>query len=415
MACLLAESGRRIVGIDIAPDRIKLINRGKYPIKGEEPGLPELLKRQVEEGRLRASSDFLECRDAKAVFVCIDTPISEKKEPQYAHILDAVGKIGETISSGALVVVESTIAPGTMRGKVLPTLEKKSGLKGGRDLFLAHCPERVMSGKLLHNLTTVDRVLGGLDRKSAEMAAKWYRPIMKGKLHITDMTSAEVVKTVENAYRDVQIAFANEVGLICEELGLDAFEIRKLVNTCPFRDMHSPGAGVGGHCLPKDPWLLVYGGKGANPKLIPTARRVNDSMPEHAAQLAEKAISESGLKKGRGVCVAIFGLSFLENSGDTRNSPSSVVAACLTGKYKVIGHDPYVKKFEGVEVIDDLDSALRATDCAIFMTKHREYASLPLEKIARLMRHKILIDGRNLFEKKKAEELGFVYKGIGKG
>ncbi len=415
LACLLAEAGNEIVGVDIIPERVRLINQGRYPIIGEEPDLPELLREQVKAGRLRASTKFSECRNAKAIFVCIDTPINDRHEPKYDHIMEAMERIAENISSGALIVVESTIAPGTMRGKILPAIEDKSGLKGGKSLFLAHCPERVMSGKLLHNLTTLDRILGGLDRKSTEMAVKWYEPIMNGKIHKTDMTSAEVVKTAENAYRDVQIAFANEVGLICETLGLDAFEIRELVNSCPGREMHIPGAGVGGHCLPKDPWLLAYGGRKAKPKLIPTARHVNDSMPVHVAELAERAIAEAGLKKGKGTCVALFGLSFLENSGDTRNSPSSVVLERLKEKYTLIGHDPYVKEFEGIRIMTDIEAMLKKADCAVFMTKHSAYMDLPLEHIAHLMKHRIIIDGRNIFDGRKAKRLGFIYKGIGKG
>lgn len=247
------------------------------------------------------------------------------------------------------------------------------------------------------------------------MALEWYSPIMKAKLHTTDMTSAEVAKTAENAYRDVQIAFANEVGLICEELGLDAFEVRRLVNTCPYREMHVPGAGVGGHCLPKDPWLLTYGGRGAKPKLIPMAREVNDSMPGHVVQLALGAMKEAGVKKGKDTCVAVFGLAFLDNSGDTRNSPASAVVGHLKGKYRVIGHDPYVDEFEGVEIVKDLEAALRMADCAIFLTRHREYTMLTLDRIAALMRHKVVVDGRNIFDKHRAEELGISYKGIGKG
>jgi len=415
LACLLAKAGNDVVGIDIDPEKIRRLNAGEYPLRGEEPELPELLAEQVKDKSFKASDDYSECKDAKAVFVCIDTPIDDKKVPRFDHLIDAINSVGKNISAGALVVVESTIAPGTMRDKVLPALEKKSGLKVGKDLFIAHCPERVMSGKLLNNLKNVDRVLGGFDKVSTEMAIEWYTPIMKTKLHATDMTSAEVAKTAENAYRDVQIAFANEVGLICEKLGLDAFEVRRLVNTCPYRDMHVPGAGVGGHCLPKDPWLLAYGGKEAEPKLIPAARRINDSMPAHIVELAVDAMKEAGVKKGKDACVAVFGLAFLENSGDIRNSPASTVIRLLKGKYRVIGHDPYVDEFGGVEVVKDLDSALWRADCAIFLTMHKEYTVLTLDHIAGLMRNKVLIDGRNGFDKHRAKELGIFYKGIGKG
>lgn len=179
--------------------------------------------------------------------------------------------------------------------------------------------------------------------------------------------------------------------------------------------MHIPGAGVGGHCLPKDPWLLAYGGRKAKPRLIPVARQVNDSMPIHVAELAERAIAESGLKKGKGTCIALFGLAFLENSGDTRNSPSRVVLDRLKGKYTLIGHDPYVKEFDGLKILSGIEATLKHADCAIFMTRHDAYMDLPLEHIAHLMKHRIVIDGRDIFDRKKAKKLGFIYKGVAKG
>jgi len=297
----------------------------------------------------------------------------------------------------------------------MPVLEEESGLKAGRDFYLGHCPERVMSGRLLYNLTNYDRVVGGLNKKSTKIMIDWYSKIVQGKLHPTDMTSAEVVKTAENAYRDVQIAFANEVGLICEKLGLDAFEVRRLVNTCPFRDMHLPGAGVGGHCLPKDPWLLVYGGREAKPKLIPAARRVNDGMPLHVVELIADALKEAGLKMNKETCIAILGFSFLDNSGDTRNSPSKIVIDSLKKKTRVVVHDPFVKDNNRIGIESNLERALRKADCAVLMTKHKIYSDMGLKKIADLLKHRIVIDGRNAFSAADAEKFRIIYRGIGKG
>lgn len=415
LACTLAKSGVRVFGIDINKERVNSINRGKNPLRGDEPGLQDLLAEVVDEGMLKAASNYSACRNSKVVFISVDTPIDEKKRPIFDHLLSAIEGVSENLSKGTLVVIESTIAPGTMRDVIRPNIEKISGLRAGKDFFLAHCPERVMSGKLLFNLVNLDRILGGLDKKSTEIAMHWYKKFLKGKLLETDMTTAEVVKTAENAYRDVQIAFANEIALICENLGLDAFEVRRLVNSSPFRDMHLPGAGVGGHCLPKDPWLLVYGGREAKPKLIPTARRLNDFMPEHIAELSIEAMREAGIKEGKNTNVVIFGYAFLENSGDTRNSPSKRVVDILKDKFNVLVHDPYVTEAEGAKMIKDLNSALKKADCAIFMTKHRDYSDLSLDDLANHMRHKIVIDGRDLFDKRKAKKLGIIYKGIGKG
>jgi UDP-N-acetyl-D-mannosaminuronic acid dehydrogenase len=364
---------------------------------------------------LAATKDYSCLGNADAIFVCVDTPINRKKEPVYDNLLSAVKHVGRNMRKGVLVSIESTIAPATMKTKILKVLEKESGLKAGKDFYLAHCPERVMPGKLLYNLVNLDRIIGGFDEKSAEVAERWYARFVKGKLHKTDMTTAEVVKTVENAYRDVQIAFANEVGLICEVLGLDAFEVRRLVNTSPYRDMHLPGAGVGGHCLPKDPWLLVYGGRKSHPSLMPTARAINDRMPVHMVELVSEAFREAGLRMSKGKIVTILGYSFLENSGDTRNSPAKVIARLLSDKVTLRIHDPYVLDTENLGITKDLEAALRDSDCAVLVTKHRAYSEFGLGRMASLMRHRILVDGRNAFDKSEAIKLGFVYRGIGKG
>jgi len=415
LSCVLAKAGNKVTGIDIDEKKVAMINSGKLPLIGKEPELPELLQEQVRRGAFRATTDFSACREAEAVFISVDTPIDDNKEPLFGHLQAAVEHVGENISPGVLVVIESTMAPGTMRDRILPTLERKSGLSGGKDLFLAHCPERVMSGKLLNNIRKIDRIVGGFDDRSRELALKWYSQFVEGDLHPTDMTVAETAKTAENAYRDVNIAFANEVGLICEKLGIDAFEVRKLVNTCPGRAMLFPGAGVGGHCIPKDSWLLVYGGRAANPELLPIIRKINDMMPQHTVELAMQLIEREGLKSGKETCICILGLSYLENSGDTRNTPAKGIIDKFRGKYRLIAHDPYVSDFENVEMIEDLESALEAADCAIFLTKHQEYVDLALEKIAALMKHRLIVDGRDIFDKAKAEELGISYAGVGKG
>ncbi len=413
LSALLASKGYEVVGIDALPEQVKAINAGKLPLKGDEPGLVEMLSRVVRAKRLRATTSFAECKDRAAVFVCVDTPIDDQKRPNYTNLESALRNIGRNMSKGTLVIVESTLAPGTMLGTVARTLQKESGLRVGRDFKLAHCPERVMPGRLLHNITTYDRVLGGFDKESLERAAAIYSKLTKGKLHRTDLTTAEVVKTAENAYRDVQIAFANEVALISEKLGVDAYEVRRLVNTCPFRDMHIPGAGVGGHCLPKDPWLLVHGGEEAGPKLIPMARAVNESMPFHVLDLAQAVLEESG-KALEDAVVAVMGASFLQDSGDTRNSPSVPVIVSLGCAKELRVHDPHVTEVAGVRTTTDMKAALKGTDLAIFMVAHKQYAALSPTLLKKLMRTPAVVDGRNLFSAEKMRKAGIVYRGVGK-
>ncbi|MGQ9586820.1 MAG: nucleotide sugar dehydrogenase [Thermoplasmata archaeon] len=413
LSALLANKGYDVVGIDVDEKRAEDINAGIFPLKGEEPGLPEMLSRAVKKGKLRATTAFRACKDRTVVFVCVDTPLTADRKPDHQRLEGAIGGIGKNLRKGALVIVESTVAPGTMLGLVAPALERESGLSLGKGFKLAHCPERVMPGRLLRNITTYDRVVGGYDRQSTNRAAAIYSKLTKGKLHPTDLTTAEIVKTAENAYRDVQIAFANEVALICEKLNADAYEVRRLVNTCPFRDMHMPGAGVGGHCLPKDPWLLVHGGMESNPKLIPTARAVNDSMPFHVLDLAAAALNEAGRRLEEST-VVVLGASFLQNSGDGRNSPSVPVIESLRAAKELRVHDPYLEELSGVEILNDLKKALSGADLAIFMVAHREYAKVTPALLKKLMATPVVVDGRNLFAAEKMRKAGIIYRGLGK-
>ena len=413
LSVLLASKGFQVIGMDFQDARVESINAGKLPLKGNEPGLQQMLSKAVKSKRLSATTSYAACKDCNTIFICVDTPIDSSKHPDHSRLESALEGIAPHMRKGAMVVVESTLAPGTMVGLVAKTLEQESGLRLGKDFKLAHCPERVMPGRLLYNITHYDRVIGGLDKDSLRRAVKIYSKITKGKLHTTDLTTAEVVKTAENAYRDVQIAFANEVALICEKLGVDAFEARELVNTCPFRDMHMPGAGVGGHCLPKDPWLLVQSGSGSNPKLIPAARGVNDSMPFHVLDLAGDAMSDAGRSLEDSV-VAVMGGSFLQDSGDTRNSPSVPVVESLKQAKELRVHDPYLTEIAGLEVTKDAKKALAGADLAVFMVAHKQYKSLTPGMLKKLMRTPVVVDGRNIFSSEKMSKAGIVYRGVGK-
>jgi UDP-N-acetyl-D-mannosaminuronic acid dehydrogenase len=375
-----------------------------------------MLKRLVTEMKLSATQDFSACKDAHAILIAVQTPFDiQKMEPKYTSLESALTDVGKNLSKGTLVLIESTIAPTTMERVVKPILEEESKLKAGEDFFLANCPERVMPGRLLQNIKEYDRVVGGINEKSALKAVELYRQIVEGELFPTDSLTAEIVKTSENAYRDVQIAFANEIALICEKLSVNAYEVRELVNKCPFRDMHIPGAGVGGHCLPKDSWLLAYGVKNKfSPRLITLGREINDFMPHHMVELIESALSDAQLKTQDAV-VTVLGVAYLADSDDTRNSPAQPIINELTNKgAKIRVHDPFVKDFEELEMSDNLDEALADSDCLVLVTAHSAYKVLDLDEIKKTLRTPIIVDGRNVFDKDECVKMGFVYFGIGK-
>lgn len=401
VACRFAEVGFDVVGIDIKPERVARINAGESPIEGKEPGLQDLLARVVATGRLRAATDYAQLREREVLLIAVETPVDENHVPRYEALRSALRSLGPVLQEGALVIVESTLAPGTIDKVVRPTLEEASGRRAGVDFHLGHCPERVMPGKLLHNLAANSRVVGGLTPETAEAMVALYRHVVQADLDTADCVTAELVKTAENAYRDVQIAFANEVALICEAVGGDVWRVRELVNKSPGRQMLLPGAGVGGHCIPKDPWLLAYGaGEEAPLRLIPAARAVNDSMPIHIVALLEQALAEIG-KDVAGSRVLILGYAYLENSDDTRNSPSEVVVQELRERgAEVIVHDPYVPGFAG-----DLDAMVKQSDAVVLMVKHDAYEVQDLETLLG-GRAIPVIDGRNAWGGERSILLG---------
>jgi len=432
-AALFADvEGFTVVGIQRRSKRsgwkIDWLNQGKNPIGGEEPGLSELIKRVVEKGTFRVTDDFSECRDADYILIDVQTPTDENGIPRYESLKEVSKQIGRNMPRKVLVVIESTVAPGTTENVVKPILEEESGLKAGKDFYLAFSYERVMVGRLLHNIINYPRIIGGIDEESTRRAMELYKHIIKAELYPTDALTAEVAKVVENTYRDVNIAFANEVALMCESLGVDVFKVRELVNTLPndpsnpsanpIRNMHFPGAGVGGHCLPKDPWLLKYGvdtyGKfKIQPEIIVKSRKLNSWMPIHMVELLEEGLKEAG-RKLEDSKIAILGVAFLENSDDTRNTPAKPLYEILKErKTNPILHDPYVRDFE-IPFTKNLDEAITDADALVLVTKHRQYLDLDLDYIKNKMRTPIIIDGRNAYDKKKCEEKGFIYKGVGK-
>jgi UDP-N-acetyl-D-mannosaminuronic acid dehydrogenase len=301
-----------------------------------------------------------------------------------------------------------------MRSVVVPVLEEGSGLDAAADLLLVHCPERVMPGKLLANLKACDRVIGGWTREAAEAAQVLYKRIVAGRLDVTNELTAEIVKTAENAYRDVQIAFANELALLCESVGADVWIVRELINRSPGRQVHYPGAGVGGHCVPKDPWLLIAGaGDPYAPRLIPTARAINDSMPHHVTSLVVQGLQAHG-REPAGSIVTVLGYAYLENSDDDRNSPSAALVADLRGMgAEVRIHDPRVLPYASARM--DPVALAREADAVVLMVAHHEYRSLDLEALRHSMRTPVLVDGRHVIDRAKAVEVGLDLLSLGVG
>lgn len=414
VAAAFAAAGFDVTGIDIDTARASAVDRGRVPFEGQEPGLAELLAEVVAAGRLRATTDYAAIAGADAVLVAVETPVDADHRPRYTALAGALASLGPHLRPGTLVVIESTLAPGTMRRLVVPALAAASGLAVPGDLLVAHCPERVMPGRLLANLKAMSRVVGGVTAEAAEVARALYGTVVEAELDTADDLTAELVKTGENAYRDVQIAFANEMALLCEALGADVWRVRELLNRSPGRHMHLPGGGVGGHCIPKDPWLLISDpGRGFAARLIPAARAVNDGMPHHVAGRTLAALTAAGISP-REARVAVLGASYLEESDDERNAPTHDLVAALTAVgVDVRVHDPWVARYAERPVADVVDGC----DAVVVMVAHAVYRALDWAALRERARGAVpaLIDARRAVDAGAARAAGWRVGVIGVG
>lgn len=439
-AALLADSSvfERVYGFQRdSPSsgyKIAMLNRGESPLKGEEPGLEELLKKVVAAGKFQCTSDFSKIAGLDAVTLSIQTPFLNKDDllPDFSALKEGIRQVGRYLQSGMLVVLESTITPGTTEGMAREILEEESGLVAGKDFALAHAPERVMVGRLLRNIREHDRCVGGIDEVSTMRAAELYMPVLTtGKVIPMTATAAEVTKTAENTFRDLQIAAMNELALYCEAMGINVYDVRTGIDSLKgegiSRALLWPGAGVGGHCLTKDTYHLERGvqvlGKGTldypenEPSIYVLARRINDFMPTHMFRLTADALARAGVPL-KGAKVALLGWAFLSNSDDSRNTPSEPFRdACIRAGMLVAVHDPYVAEYPGVPFVPGIDEAVKGADAIVIFAGHHQYMTLDPNVLKQLSgkKHPVIIDGRNMVNPDVYIREGFVYKGIGRG
>ena len=413
--------------------KVAMLNRGESPLKGEEPGLEELLRKVTDAGKFRCTSDFSEIAGCDAVTLAIQTPFLDPKDliPDFSALIEGLRNVGRYIAEGTLVVLESTVTPGTTAGMAREILEAESGLTAGKEFCLAHAPERVMVGRLLRNIREHDRIVGGIDDVSTARAVELYRPVLTtGKIIPMTATAAEVTKTAENAFRDLQIAAANQLALHCEAIGVNVYDVRAGIDSLKgegiTRAILWPGAGVGGHCLTKDSWHLergaqVLGGDLWYPhgekSIFGVARAINEFMPRHMVHLTLEGLKRAGKEPG-GATVALLGWAFIQNSDDTRNTPAEPYLAAMEETGAVVRiHDPYVSEYPGIEISQDLVETLTGVDAVVIFTAHRHYFALDPAWMKKISgeEHPVIVDGRNVVDPDLFIQAGFVYKGIGRG
>ena len=411
-AALFADAGFQVTAVDIKPEIIRDINEGL--IKTHEPGLNELVLRNVKAGTLNATSHLNADFGSTNIFiVCVQTPIDKHKRPDLSFLEGALQTIGANVKKEKIVVLGSTVPPHTMSRLVKPRLELLSGLRAGTDFYLAYAPERIAPRKALEEFVKGPRLVGGVEQNSTRIVAELFRTVCKRVLE-TDALTAEVTKLVENTFRDVNIAFANQLALICEQLEVDVLEVIRLANTHPRVNVHMPGPGVGGPCLPKDPYLLLSSAEYVGYNLVKVARQINDFMPKHVVKLILQALTNVSKDVERSK-IAILGTAYKANVDDPRLSP----AACIIDRLKSLGaevvvYDPRCNESFGAKRESSLLEVAKGADCLVVITDHKEFKSLNLQEIKKLMKSKpAIIDGRRIVDCQTAENLGFTYYAIG--
>lgn len=385
-AAMFANRGYRVLGVDVDAKKVERINKGLFDI--EEPGLLAFLRDAYNTENIRAHHEI---EPSDVFIICVPTPIDTNNKPDLSHVKMAASEISKVLERGNMVILESTVPPGTTINVVLPLLEK-NGLTAGDDFELCHCPERVMPGKILKELEENHRIIGGINEKSCERGKGLYTTFVRGKIYTTDPTTAEFTKLAENTFRDVNIALANELAKLCEIHGTNIWKVRELANDHPRVNIHIPGPGVGGHCLPVDPWFLVDGDTG----LIPKAREVNEGMIKHV----ENIIRQNTPKDGK---VVLLGATYKADTEDVRNSPTDKLVEYLCD-FEVTLHDPYVKEYDG-----DLEETVCKADTVVLMVDHRGYVNMVPTDILELMKGEVVIDTRNRLDAAAWREAGAKY------
>ena len=393
-AAMFASHGVTVVGVDVNEDVCNIINNGGIHI--EEPFLSDIIKEQVACGKITCRTEVL---PSDAFIIAVPTPINEDKTADLSYVISAGESVAKVLKRGDLVILESTVSPRCTLDVLLPVLED-SGLRSGVDFYLAHCPERVLPGQIIHELKYNNRVIGGVNLESAKKARALYSVFVEGEMYLTDTITAELCKLMENTFRDVNIALANELAKICERLGTNAWDVIKFANKHPRVNLHSPGPGVGGHCLAVDPWFVVE----AVPDLshiIELSRNINDSMPEYVAEKV-KTLAPRGSK------VVILGCTYKPDVDDMRESPIMDLVGLLENDYQVCIVDPFVKRY-AVDVYD----VARDARLLILGVHHKQFSTIDWTRLKSVVKEPVFLDTRNYFSKAEVEKVGFGYHLLG--
>jgi UDP-N-acetyl-D-glucosamine dehydrogenase len=411
LALLAARKGFTVSGIDLQESKIDLLSQGISPISDH---IVEESLRNVPDKRISFSSRYEAVVDASTIVICVPTPVHGNHIPDLGPVTKAAQEIGKRLKQGQLVVLESTVNPGVCEEVVLPILESESGLVGGEDFYLAHCPERINPGDSKWNVENIPRVVGSLEEEGLKRAKDFYSSILTGEIReMGSLKEAEAVKIVENSFRDINIAFVNELAMSFSRLGIDVINVIKGAATKPFAFMaHYPSCGVGGHCIPVDPYYLIeYAEKnGFHHEFLSLARKINNYMPEFTVGQLVSGLNEKE-KAPKGIFVAVLGLAYKANISDCRESPSFEIIKHLAQiGVHVKTFDPHVPERSSSLSVED---ALDGVYAVVIATPHKEFKELQPEYLLK-KGIQVVVDGHNCLDKDMFENAGIVYRGVGR-
>jgi len=407
LALQVDKKGFTILGIEVSEKKVEKINEKQSPFSDGR------FNEDIKLSNLKATSDFSNIREMDVVVVCVPTPVHEDFEPNLEPLMSACESIAPYIKKEQLIVIESTINPGVTDEILIPILEKGSNLKVGVDFSIAHCPERINPGDEFWSVSNIPRVVGSSDKKGLRKAVSFYKTIIDAEIKpMSSLKEAEAVKIIENCFRDVNIAFVNELAMSFSHLGIDVVKVIEGASTKPFAFMpHFPGCGVGGHCIPVDPNYLIKYAKvhGFDHGLLRMARGINNGMPDFTVSLVEQELQKLDIdvKNSR---IAVLGLSYKSDIDDMRESPSlQIVKGLKKTNAEVVTYDPFIFESDA----KNLEEALTGTDVVVLATGHSEFRKISPE-LLKTFGVKLIIDGRNVLKKEDFVESEIVYKGIGR-
>jgi UDP-N-acetyl-D-glucosamine dehydrogenase len=443
LALLAARKEYSVIGVDVDAVKVQKLTAG------QSPGIDGITPEDLAAAGITFTSDFAELAGAGIIVICVPTPVDSDLRPNLGPVRGASSAVAQQLKPGQLVILESTVNPGVSESVVLPILESVSGLKGGRDFHLAHCPERINPGDKTWSVANIPRVIGSLDPAGLERAVRFYSSIIEGEIRpMGSLKEAEAVKVVENSFRDINIAFVNELAMSFDKLGINVVNVINGAATKPFAFMaHYPGAGVGGHCIPVDPYYLIEYARehGFHHGLLSKARSINRMMPHYTAELMSDLLEHAGSRLA-GAKVAVLGISYKPDISDTRESPAHIIIEALRQRgAEVVSYDPYVPSthpakvkaaspelaavgpatpsvpavpadddyFESLHPVHQpLAHVLDGVDAVVVATGHRLFREMDPSMLARAG-VRAVVDGRNCLDRDSIEALGILYKGIG--